>query len=389
MASASRSFDTDILQVRKVFARTTQNGFIPSSHILIANGDGGTRWNSVSSIFPVSSFGIVCGNSSTTKVYADLSFNLLQISTTGVGNLLQSYADPVSKVLMLSNVLPPIAVSQGSVPAVTQVAATTVPNPQYLTPITGYSTIKYLGVNDIQLSTVTTQNAMFISISSFTSAGYSTISGETFKWRPTLYSTLSTTAGFASFVSSVGAIPPTSYTGIPMSTTGNDLYFSSITFSANHLMRYIDTHTNSSRMFVELAPSLFLPPLYQVTAGNQNVIKEISSYLEINSLATGRVLFQESINTKYITSQIIDTNLSNYFTTPVRMQINPYTLQTNVNTNFNAPISVSTNVTVYHRIVGGLSNAANPGFYPTNINYDNRTSNGLYIQLMSATQIYP
>jgi hypothetical protein len=286
---------------------------------------------------------------------------------------------------MLSNVLPPVAVSLGSVPAVTLAAATTVPNAQFLTPITGFSTIKYFGINDIQMSTVTSQNAIFVSISSYTSAGYSTISGETFRWRPTLYSTLSTTSGMASFVSSVNVTG--TGTTLPMSTTNLDLYFSSVTFSANHLMSYLDTHTtSSSRMFVEMSPSLFFPQL--LTAGTGlNVVKEISSYLQIQTPISGRVMFQESINTKYITSQLTDANSSNYFNTPVRMQINPYTLATNV--ALNAPGTV--NVAVYHRIVNGLSNlvANNGGFQGPTVNYDNRTSQGLYVQLMTNTQLYP
>ena len=386
MASSSRSLDTDILQVRKLYARTPQNGFIPSSHVLIANGDGGTRWNSVSSIVPVSSFGIVYGNSSTTMMYGDLSSNVLRVSTTGVGNIFQSYVDPVARVLMLSNVLPPIAVGIGSVPSVTVPAASNVPNPEFLTPVTGLSTIKYLGVGDIKLSTITAQNAIFVSISSFTSVGYSTISGETFQWRPTLYSTLSTTSGFASFVSSIVPVAPVASVGVPMSNSGNDLYFSSMTFPANHLMRYLDTRaTSSTRMFIEMTPSFFLPALYQVTDGNQNVIKEISSYLQLQTVASGTVLFQESVNTKYITSQNINTSLSNYFDTPIRMEINPYNIASNV--ALNAPNTV--NIAVYHRIVGGLSNAANPGFQGPTVNYENRTSQGLYVQMMNNIQLYP
>ena len=388
---SARSFDTDILQVRKLYARTPQNGFIPSSHVLIANGNGETRWNSVSSIVPVSSFGIVFGNSSTNILYGDLSSNVLQISTIGVGNIFQSYVDPATKVLMLSNTLPPIAVGIGSVPSVTVPAAITVPNAEFLTPVTGLSTIKYLGVGDIKLSTITAQNAIFVSISSFTSAGYSTISGETFNWRPTLYSTLSTTSGFASFVSSIVPVAPVASVGVSMSTTVNDLYFSSMTFSANHLMRYLDTrNTSSSRMFVEMTPSFFLPSLYQVPGidGDKKVIKEISSYLQLETVASGRVIFQESINTKYITSQVLDTSLSNYFETPLRMEIDPYTIASNV--ALNSPNTV--NLTVYHRIVNGLSNGTSPGnagFLGPAVNYDNRTSKGLYVQMMNNIQLYP
>jgi predicted RND superfamily exporter protein len=229
---------------------------------------------------------------------------------------------------------------------------------------------------------------MFVSISSFTSVGYSTISGETFSWRPTLYSTLSTTAGFASFISSSSVLVPGTNppVGVPMSTSGNDLYFSSVTFSTNHLMKYLDTHrTSSTRMFVELQPSFFFPPLYQVSGGDSNVVKEISSYLQLETVISGRVVFETSVNTRYITSQITDTNLSNYFNTPMRMEINPYEIASNVDRN--SPSTV--NLTVYHRIVNGLSNVANPGFLGPTVNYDDRTSKGLYIQMMSDTQLYP
>ena len=67
------------------------------------------------------------------------------------------------------------------------------------------------------------------------------------------------------------------------------------------------------------------------------------------------------------------------------MEINPYTLQTNV--NLNSPNTL--NVTVYHRIVNGLSNATNTGFLGPTVNYDNRTSQGLYIQMMNNIQMYP
>ena len=383
MASGSRSFDTDILQVRKLFARTPQNDFIPSSHILIANGDGSTRWNSVSSILLVSSFGIVYGNSPNTRLLGDLSFNTLKISTTGVGNTFESYVDPLTKVLMLSNGIPPFVVGSGSVPSVTNAAAVIVPNARYLTPVTGVSSIKFLSVGDIQLSTITAQNAVFVSISSFTSAGYSTISGETFSWKPTVHSTLSTSAGFASFISSQRIVAPVETRQIPMSNDGNDLYFSSFTFPVNDLMRYIDTRTGSTRVFVELQPNFFFPRLNPVTGGSQNVVKEISSYIELNTPATGRMRLEESVITKYITSQNVTTGSSNYFDTNFRMELNLYDAATNATLN----LPLSTNLTVYHRIVNGLSNGANTGFIGPNVLYDNYQSGALYVQMMNNVQV--
>jgi hypothetical protein len=137
-------------------------------------------------------------------------------------------------------------------------------------------------------------------------------------------------------------------------------------------------------MFVELEPNLFFPEL-RAAGTNFNYVKEISSYIQLETPASGRVVFQESVKTNYVTSQLLNTNLlSNYFTTPLRMEINPYTIATNV--ALNAPNTV--NLTVFHRIVNGLSNTGNAGFPPGSpdpvVNYDNRTSaNGLYIQMMN------
>ena len=67
------------------------------------------------------------------------------------------------------------------------------------------------------------------------------------------------------------------------------------------------------------------------------------------------------------------------------MEINPYEIASNVDRN--SPNSI--NLTVYHRIVNGLSNDPNPGFVGPTVNYDDRTSKGLYIQMMNNTQVYP
>jgi len=394
MASASRTLDTDIIQVRTVYAKTPQNNFIPSSFILISQGDGSTQWAPVSSIIKISSFNHVTGNSIGSMINADLLFDTLTISTTGVDSLFESYVDPVARVLMLRNYLPPVGVTIGSVPNVSLVAASVLPNPQFLIPSTGFSTIKFLGVNDILLSTVTDQRAIFVSISSFTSAGYSTISGETFNWRPTLYSTLSTSAGITSFVSSVG-FTPSGTTGNPMSTvTGSanprDLYFSSITFSGNHLMKYMNNNTSNTRMFVEMHPSLFFDRMTQ-DPDVRSLTKQIVSYIQLETPTTGRVVFNESSNVRYMTSQITtdySSNTSNWFQAPIRMEINPYTLQSNIALN----LSNNVNLTVYHVIKDGLyEGGVNSGFPGGSLTFDNRTDlkTGLYVQMMNNTQTLP
>jgi hypothetical protein len=386
----AQRIDTDVIQVRTVYARTPTNGFIPSSHILIAGGDGSTRWNSVSSIFPVSSFRTIKGNTPTT-FSADLSYNLLQISTTGVRGVLESYVDPVTSTLMLSNALPPFAVSIGSVPNVNLVAATNVPNPQLLTQVTGNSTIKYLGVGDIQLSTVTSQNAMFISISSFTSAGYSTISGETFSWRPTLYSTLSTAYSRPSYISSIpfatGLNGWNWGSNLPFSTVAGsrDMYFSSITFNLDNVIPAIDvTRTSSTKIFIEYNPLLLMSSMFQ---GEGPPIKEVSTFIQMENGPSGRVVFQESMTTNYMLSQQWDSSSNlNYFNTPMKLEINPYTsLLTNYNLNGNNTI----NLTIYHRFVDAAADALSTGLSNVSV-ISNLTAKkgGLYVNLINQSPTF-
>jgi len=382
------TLDTSILQIRNVFARTPTNGFIPSSFILISNGDGSTHWNSVSSIIEVSSFKTIQGNTPST-FSADLYNSLLQVSTTGVKGTLESYVD--GSVLMLSNYIPPIAVSIGSVPAVTLGAASNVPNAEILTPVSGQSTLKFIGVGDITLSTITSQNATFISISSYTAVGYSTISGETFQWRPTLYSTLSTAYGRPSFISSVpfatGLNAWNWGSNLPLSTGtgGRDMYFSSITFQMNNILPYIDTsRTSSTRIFVDYSPTLLFSTMTR--GSGEGLIKEVSTFIQVQSpsLQPPRI-FPESVITGYLTSQQSQTSGgdSNYYTTPTRLEINPYS---SFLANYAANNSNTLNFTIYHRFVNAdVTDATTQSGFSTTPFITNLTSQkgGLYIQLIN------
>lgn len=382
------SIDTDTIQLRNVYARTPTNGFIPSSFILISNGNGSTRWNSVSSIMEVSSFKTIKGNTPTT-FSADLSYNLLQISTTGVRGVLESYVDPVSRSLMLSNYLPPFLVSQGSVPTVSDIPASNVPNAESLRQVTGQSTIKFLGVGDVQFSTVTTQNAIFVSISSFTSRGYSTLSGETFSWRPTLSSILSTSYGRPSFVSS---IPFTSGWNLGSNvtystvhtTTPQDIYFSSITFNLDHIAPYIDvTKTSSSRMFIEYNPMLVMSSMLK---GPEPMLMPVSTFIQMENVPSGRRLFSETVITNYMTSQqSLTSGNSNYFNSPIRMEINPYSTFLN---NYTLNNSNTIDFTIYHRFVGATSDATSTGFssVSTLMNLTPKVG-GLYINLINQSPV--
>jgi hypothetical protein len=292
---------------------------------------------------------------------------------------------------MLSNSLPPYVVSNGSVPTVNNTFANVVPNAQSLVQVTAQSSIKMLGVGDIKLSTINTQNAVFISISSFTSAGYSTISGETFAWRPTLYSTLSTAYNRPSFVSSIpysaGLNGWNWGSNLPFSTSGpRDLYFSSITFNLDNIVPYIDvTRTSSSRLFIEYNPMLIMPAFVQ---GTESPIKEVSTFIQMENGPSGKVIFSESINTNYMVSQQFTGSANvNYFNPSLRFEINPYSsLLANYALNNNNTI----NLTIYHRFVDGMSNiATDTGFTgtPTMTNFTAKTG-GLFVTLNNQSPIF-
>ena len=377
MASGTRSLDLDVLQVKSLTVKTPQNRAIPSTHILISGGDGSTYWNSVSSIFPVSSFKTVVGNSGP-RFSADLTYNTLKISTTGIQGLFESYIDPATSTMMLSNSLPASVVNLGSVPTVNLIQATTVPNPQQLLPVTGLSTLKYFGVGDIQLSTINTQNAMFFSISSFTSAGYSTISGETFNLRPTIMSTLSTFTGLPSFISSI----PFSATWnwgpqLPMSTVDSppvngSLFFSTMAFRGNSFLPFT---TSTTKLFVEVKPTYFFSSF--VLQSDFNLIKPISTFLQ-----AGNLQFGESLVTRYITSQVQNTvqpawQGSNYFTDSLMLQLN--------SSNFSTACGSNLPITVCHYIPGGVNNGTRSGFDTaasgTAFTNDTSKNAGLYVHL--------
>ena len=362
MASSYRTLDTDIIQVRTIYAKSSKNAVIPSSHILIADGNGATHWSSISTILQISSFRTIKGNNLST-FSADMSYNLLQISTTGVGGTLESYVDPRTSTLMLSNAFPPIGFTQGSVLSVTTNNALVLPNGSYMAPVNGNSTIKFLGVGDIQLSTVQEHKAVFISISSFTSAGYSTISGEIFGIRPVIASTLSTAQGLASFKTAIGYDPlywKATTTGT-FSTDGRHAYFSSMGFNALPYIGNIDfSPSATTKMFIEFTPSFFFSSMSTGSIGagaaNDPLIKRICTFVQV-----GTTILEETVTQHYITSQISATGLlSNSFQTPIQVHIDPYG---QFSTNFNGVVEWP--LTLVHRIDNAIHNGTSSGFVST------------------------
>ena len=198
MAANRKTLDTDVIFLREVYARTGLNQPIPRNQVLVANGDDSTKWDYLT----VSTFNRVVGNTGP-SLYADDYISTIHISTSGPTGLLTSIVDMSSQALMLNITPPVLGISQQPVPNVTTNIAAA---PPLLANITNYSAVNWIGVKDVLFSTVALAGstpAVFVSISSFTSAGYSSISGETFSLRPYIYNVLSTAQGRPTFTSSI------------------------------------------------------------------------------------------------------------------------------------------------------------------------------------------
>lgn len=402
---AQVSIDTNSITLRRIQVRDPlANTTIPSSFILISDGGGAAYWSSISTILPISTFNSVTTDDGNV-LNADIGFNTLNVSSTGIQGLFNTYIDPVARTLMLSNAAIGIQVAESSCTTVASAFASAPPLPTNFTFVSGRSTLKFLGVGDIQLSTVSDQRAVFVSISSFTSAGYMALSGEVLARKQYVNSTFSTNYGYASFISSLstscggpGGWNWNSFYGsnVPLSTaelypnyTTGDVYFSTVTFTMSSFIRYVNPNL-TTKMFLEVHPSyMFQRSLLGSQGNNYTLIKPISTFIQYTSPTTSMTSrLPESHCEMNMTSQQSNTWTSNYFDTPFKLEINTTTVQNNY-----AIDGGSGYYTLYHRIVGGMAELISDGycayligrsgFSNQTLTYDNRTPgrNGVYLHI--------
>jgi len=243
---------------------------------------------------------------------------------------------------------------------------------------------------------------MFISISSFTSQNYSTLTAEAYAWRPTLSTTLSSITGYASFISSMPFITSNwnwssvTGTGLPLSTaetypnfvTG-DAYIRGIAFTAGDYIQYIK-QDSTTKLFLEMNPSYFLPRMFLGTSNDPNLVKEISSYIQYQSPRAGTTILPTATNTSWLTSQQSNAHTSNSFTTQIKLELDSGFVLSNAV----ADGPYGGYYTLYHRIPGGMAAlipdgycgytiGARGGFSNEIPTYDNRQgqTNTVYMHL--------
>jgi len=349
MAANRKTIDTDMIYLRQIQARTAMNQLIPYQHVLVSNGDGSTRWDSFSSIAPVSTFTSL-QDSSGHILYADNRNLSIRISTSGPTGLLTSGLDASNGAIILASSPPTVVVSQRPVPGVSQLIAGNPPDP---VPITNYSSIQFFGVKDVILSTVVGPStpSIFISISSFTSQNYSTLNAEAYAWRPYIYSTLSTAITHTSFISSMPiswgqGVQPLSTEPYPNYSTG-DAYFSTVTFQGGPYIPYV---TAGTKLILEAEPTYLLPRFFFGNEPYPNLLKSISSYVQYKNRNASTTILAESLNTDWIVSQQSNAYTSNVFNKPMKLPISSGTFAA----NWLADGAVGY-YTLYHRIPGGMA----------------------------------
>ena len=361
MASSRRTYDTDFITLRTVYAQNSNNVKIPALYALVADGSGGTRWSIPSTLSTNPSFNQIITTGGTYT--ADLSFNTFrlfagqgigmvngtpgsnetfiyakafnQIDISGADSLksfsngiltqsvkfataenayIQLRTDSDTNTLFIDGPMTQ-TISTGYygfnkfviIPSVSTIQTNLTAYPKNTLFADSQSTqITFAGVNDLILSTNYSTNQVFFTVSSFTAAGYLALSGETFSVYNRLISTIS--SGFVTVPNfSTGAISLSTLSFSNASTVNSSIFGVSTYFGGrfDFLNSLISTRAT-------------IEQLNTVTGNFQISISSFStnymSYTDYISSATGilnqisTTLFLSGISTIYV----YDGNLINF-----------------------------------------------------------------------------
>ena len=292
MATSKRSYDTDLLTVRQVFAFNPNDTYISSGRILVTGSNGLTSWVEPSSIVVNPAYNRVIANG--TSLTADASYNTLTLSTLdGIGmnvvpakkeiylfnksftqfdisggNSIYGYlnntatptvkfvgqsginivADPLTNTLRFQGI--PTQIANGTY-AYNQIKV--IPKSQTLNSALAGETmtapsitsrLTVIGLNDIVLSTNITSNAFTIGISSFNSREYlqiSTLAGTNVSTVSTLfYDTLKMSTATSSLLTTMSNMS----TGINSRIVYNANYFTTF-YTTNDVFSNVSTGTSA------------------------------------------------------------------------------------------------------------------------------------------------
>ncbi len=329
MASSRRTLDVDIITLRQVFIRGTQNSIIPSSSVLVSDGRGGTYWSPISTVGTFPSFneyridtsnvyrasanstiftlnagpgiGFADGGSglNTTYMFAKAfqtitvpgqssltsftnnsltpALNFSSLGNMGISTDTTNYTLYFNAGIKNINVLSNTSTLTATVGQLSQTA--TLPLNLSL------STLTFAGLGDMYVQADGGTNSIAIGIRGYTAAGYQALSGEVFSLQSTILGNASTSFITYQQYSS----------GFTNLSTGIGVQLSSYQFSNNYSL--LSTYAGSNVS----------------TLSTQN-------FIAISTLSTNTYLMMSSISSYTFTS--IST-LSSYF-----YQVNQSTLST-------------------------------------------------------------
>jgi hypothetical protein len=393
MASSRRTYDTEMITLRQVFAYNQNNSVLPASRVLTTDGRGGTFWAVPSTLGGLPSFNEVIANGTT--IAADQPYNRLILSTTdglgmlrnsvtkeirlynkgftqfdiSGGNSLVGYSnntvtpvvkfegrggvrvssDPLTNTLFIQGV--PTAISTaayafGQINVISN-ASTVTPgaignsNNTVLSAVGPSSILNIVGVGDIQLYTNTTSNAYYIGISTFTSADYLQLS----------------TIAYNSYASTLSTVSTLFYDTYKISTA---------TSSLKKLIVNVSTGIDSNLTYFK-----------QYVLDNYTTL----NYFGLNSTNTGNVItgIQDDINYLYIQIGTIDIgNIRNVSTATGLNTSNLSTMKEYTTTKalYVSTIGVNCNSPQYTVDIKGTLHADSIYGYPSQVNL-NSTVGGL------------
>jgi hypothetical protein len=396
MATSIKSLDSDLITLREIHVRSATNGYIPQKHILISDGIGNAYWNSISSIYNIP-YDTVADPYGSTLLAKDTN-NTIRFRTNGIDGLLNIYVNRSNSTLTFNNAAPNTLVSQGSVPIVSRTAAIQMPNSENIIMSTSQSTLKFVGVGDIQLSTITDLRTVFFSISSFTSAGYADLSAVARGWIGYTASSHSTSVGYASFVSSIpysttfggvswdwsgsmGSNVPMSTVEVYPSYSTGDVYFSTVQFNIAPFIRYINPDS-TTRMFLEVNPNYLFQRMYLGRSTPIHLVKNFSSFVQYET-SRGPQILEKASQGSYMLSQQSNAYSSNYYNTQVKLELDVNVVARNASLD-----GVSAGYyTLYHRIPGAMASLESDGYCSQVISERGGFSNHILVNVDNYTPL--
>lgn len=330
MASSRRTYDTDSITLRTVFAKNPDNTNVPALRTLTADGLGGSYWAIPSSLGGYPAFNRIITDAATYN--ADLSYNTFRITgTSGIGiangpagsnqmilygqafqtidvsgdNSIQSSAassnifrvagqggitvsaEPMTRTLFIG--APTSAISTGVyaffqnyvVESVSSIQTSAFSNTAgvYITANSTSTVQNWAGVGDILLSANTLNKGIFISISSFNSAEYLAMSTAAFTFQSTIAGDFLTKEQFS--------------TGLESYSSLVGLKFSTVIASAALYSTIIDNDLNDLEAAINNAIAIGAA----ATASNLNVIQQgLSSLVSYPSFVSSIPIFTVTSN---------------------------------------------------------------------------------------------